>query len=221
MGRKKVYGMVAGLAAIAAIALLLVFVVIPGSSTGNESAAIATDGSPSEGIAVHGHWTVDVLNADGSLAEHREFENSIVAGGQETFANILARLATVGRWTINIDSSTARPCHNDGSTYGCELYEVNYARTPEYGFDTLTVTRTGMGVLAKLILSGTAVIPNTSNISIVNTYLDYCDPNISAAECASTANKWGRFVITMATVSPPIAVQAGQQVQVTVAISFG
>jgi hypothetical protein len=32
----------------------------------------------SEGIKVHGHWTVEVRNPDGKLVTHREFENSLV-----------------------------------------------------------------------------------------------------------------------------------------------
>ena len=30
-----------------------------------------------EGITVHGHWTIEVRNQDGSLARHVEFENSL------------------------------------------------------------------------------------------------------------------------------------------------
>jgi hypothetical protein len=35
--------------------------------------------SPQEGIKVHGHWTIEVRNPDGSVQKHVEFENSIVA----------------------------------------------------------------------------------------------------------------------------------------------
>jgi hypothetical protein len=33
-----------------------------------------------EGIKVHGHWTIEVRNPDGTLATHREFENSLSSG---------------------------------------------------------------------------------------------------------------------------------------------
>lgn len=33
-----------------------------------------------EGIKVHGHWTIEVRNSDGSLARHVEFENSLDPG---------------------------------------------------------------------------------------------------------------------------------------------
>src|SRR5271154_6454109 len=34
-------------------------------------------GTQNEGIKVHGHWTIEVRNPDGSVATHREFENSL------------------------------------------------------------------------------------------------------------------------------------------------
>jgi hypothetical protein len=37
------------------------------------------DGSH-EGITIHGHWTIEVHNPDGSLVRHVEFENSLDAG---------------------------------------------------------------------------------------------------------------------------------------------
>ncbi len=54
-----------------------------------EETAIAGESSPQEsphrdghheGIAVHGHWTIEVHNIDGSLARHVEFENSLDPG---------------------------------------------------------------------------------------------------------------------------------------------
>ena len=33
---------------------------------------------PQEGIKVHGHWTIDIRQPDGTLATHREFENSLI-----------------------------------------------------------------------------------------------------------------------------------------------
>jgi hypothetical protein len=35
----------------------------------------------SEGIKVHGHWVIDVKNPDGTLAQHRVFENSLKDSG--------------------------------------------------------------------------------------------------------------------------------------------
>src|SRR6476660_2101480 len=45
------------------------------------STAAESSGGPKEGIKVHGHWTIDVRNADGTLATHREFENALQISG--------------------------------------------------------------------------------------------------------------------------------------------
>src|ERR1700747_3718133 len=37
-------------------------------------------GGQHEGIKVHGHWTIEVRNPDGSLTRHVEFENSLDPG---------------------------------------------------------------------------------------------------------------------------------------------
>jgi len=33
---------------------------------------------PLEGITVHGHWTIVVRNADGSIVSRQEFENALI-----------------------------------------------------------------------------------------------------------------------------------------------
>ena len=34
-----------------------------------------------EGVRVHGHWVIDVRNPDGTLVEHRDFQNALTTGG--------------------------------------------------------------------------------------------------------------------------------------------
>src|SRR6267378_4379919 len=42
------------------------------------SPASESKGGQKEGITVHGHWTIDVRNPDGTLVTHREFENAYI-----------------------------------------------------------------------------------------------------------------------------------------------
>jgi hypothetical protein len=56
----------------------------------------AEPGGKSEGIKVHGHWIIDVRNPDGTLATHREFENSLQISGATALVNFLARTRVVG-----------------------------------------------------------------------------------------------------------------------------
>ena len=39
-------------------------------------------GAQKEGIKVHGHWTIDIRNPDGTLAQHHEFENALIGAVQ-------------------------------------------------------------------------------------------------------------------------------------------
>ena len=56
-----------------------------------------------QGIKVHGHWVIDVRNPDGSLAQHHEFENSMVDLGFN-LTTLLAGTATVGEPVIFLSS---------------------------------------------------------------------------------------------------------------------
>ncbi len=42
-----------------------------------------------EGIKVHGRWTIDVKNPDGSLARHVEFENGLCVASQGGSGDVL------------------------------------------------------------------------------------------------------------------------------------
>jgi len=57
----------------------------PAASAEKNSASGAK--GPQEGIIVHGHWTIEVRNPDGSTVRHVEFENGIDPGFSLTFVD--------------------------------------------------------------------------------------------------------------------------------------
>lgn len=59
------------------------------------SVPIAQERGTREGIKVHGHWTIDIKNPDGSLASHHEFENALVQSGQTALSSVLSHNVTV------------------------------------------------------------------------------------------------------------------------------
>ncbi len=77
----------------------------PGPRTAEQSPASGMN----TGIKVHGHWTIDVLNPDGSLVKHVEFENALTLVGAETLPLILGRAATPGAWAIGLGYGAAGP----------------------------------------------------------------------------------------------------------------
>jgi hypothetical protein len=50
-------------------------------------------GGAREGIKVHGHWTIEIRNPDGTLASRSEFENSL-QGGETLLAGLLGNTIT-------------------------------------------------------------------------------------------------------------------------------
>jgi hypothetical protein len=64
----------------------------------------ARDNRPGrEGIKVHGYWVIDVRNADGSLAEHHEFENSLVTPGNNFLAEMLGGFLVPGGLVVEFN----------------------------------------------------------------------------------------------------------------------
>jgi len=226
MKRRGVYALVAGLVAVVSVALMLVFVVVPGSADGMKTSetaiqeVAAAPGGPAEGVAVHGHWTIEVRNPDGSLVVHREFDNTLQPRGNETLVSILAREKIAGRWNVVIVGSPTPPCRSGSMNTNCSSSEANETGTAPDVFKTLTVTKVGTGDTAKLVLSGRVTIANTTNINQVLTNLKYCGPTVSLADCAAATASIDNAYITLAILSPTIPVTAGQEVQVIVEISF-
>lgn len=175
---------------------------------------------PSEGIKVHGHWTIDVRNPDGTLVSHHEFENAIVPSGLTTLARILGGREAPGPWTITV-TGQGGPCVHpqNGSPQACTLFESGAFGTPDsMSFNTLAVTSS-----SGIELSGslTATASGSMDISTVETRLDRCGGTMTPSDCfaiAFFASSPRQF--TSHTLATPIAVSSGQIVQVTVVISF-
>ena len=51
----------------------------------DENATSGKDGGG--GIKVHGHWVITVKNADGTVAAHRDFQNSLVTSGAQAYGS--------------------------------------------------------------------------------------------------------------------------------------
>jgi hypothetical protein len=163
----------------------------------------------SDGIKVHGHWTIDVMNPDGSLAGHYEFENALANHlGASTFLNgVLARTKRVGRWQVSLPDSNGQP-----------LIWVVEPGTPGFAADsqTLAVTTPTTGPNAgKLVLSGNGTAPRAAQINFVQSQTDDCPPPGEAGACTTSA-----FAFSQKNLTTAIPVAQGQIVQLTVVFSF-
>ena len=171
-----------------------------------------------EGIKVHGHWTIEVRNPDGSVVTHREFENSLFPS--PALASILARHNSVGFWTVALFPSTL--CNNTNGA-GCSIGEPGQTLLA-WNSSNLSVTVSGNS----LVLSGTLLAVGGGTITTVQTDSWGCLPTVApSAPCQTGDNSTnlgfgpgGGFIFTSANPNPGIAVSAGQTVAVTVNISF-
>ena len=61
-------------------------------------------------IRVSGYWTIDVMNRDGSIASHTEFENALRNEGGVALAKIIGGSLS-SRWLYVELAGSPSPCH--------------------------------------------------------------------------------------------------------------
>ena len=187
-------------------------------------ASAAPDKGPQEGIKVHGHWTIEVTNPDGTLAERTEFENALSPEGSEALCNILARVISVGGWMIDLNNSSgSNPWYPGVGARSNEGYidESTQVLIAPYISKNLSIASDS----GNLTLSGTINALHDGEIDWVITYF-YALPNTSPpSQSYESGNGWyiltETLIVDPATKLPsPVMLTAGQQVAVTVVISF-
>jgi hypothetical protein len=164
-----------------------------------------------EGLKVHGDWTIEVRDPDGTLVTRRQFQNSLAApstqggGGKVFLAQLLKGTIKVEEWMVAVGGSP-RPCGilNEGFQ-GSECFIIAPNSAIGAFAKTLAVTLTGSG--DGLELSGSVTAERNSSINLVTTY--------------ATLATFAQFAFTAKDLSTtPIGVAAGQIIQVKVVISF-
>jgi hypothetical protein len=177
------------------------------SSTPAASATQSPARGAHEGIGVHGHWTIDVKNPNGSLARHVEFENGLCIGsGDRLLAQMLGGGGLVGGWEIKlgnpaIPAGTAGPAcggvldlggsllymleqNNDASSNSGACAGVNVSFPTIFCFATLNPPTIGGTALS---LSGQFTVPTaagSTQITAVGTEVSFCAvTTVSSSQC--------------------------------------
>jgi hypothetical protein len=170
-----------------------------------------------EGIKVRGHWVIEVLNPDRSLASRHEFENSLQTVGAERLAGLLSRSVSPGLWTIDLTRRFIGSCVAEGSiSRHCSITEparAVAASETRWVSNNLTLRVNG----GALILSGSIVANMDSYISTVSTSLGSCAPGIAPNACTAALGG-GEF--TRKELETSVSFTQGQILQVTVTLSF-
>jgi hypothetical protein len=206
--------------------LVLLLTIVPvmtgcGLPAKSPATASAPGGVPQESITVHGHWTIEVINPDGTLANHREFENALMIGAQAGLTQILGRDYSVGGWDIALmNNSGTSPFIGSGgySDFGA-IVESSYPDSAPFIFKTLTISNNGIQNPAWLKLAGTATAQRDGSITSVVTGVTLLSPDQVPSGTYSSSGLGGSTGFTMSDINA-VDMVAGQQIVVTVVISF-
>lgn len=155
--------------------------------------AIAT--AQHDGIKVHGAWTIEIHNPDGSLASRHEIQNALTPSGAQSLASILGGARNVGRgsWRVLV-RGLDNICQS--SNVACSIGE-DPQTTPANGILSVTIVDSGLAIR----LHGSVTVVVDSRLTEVETYQFF---NLFSAR----------------TLPQQIPVVAGQVVSISVVISF-
>lgn len=134
------------------------------SDAATQSAPIAD--APSGDIQVHGHWTVQVLNPDGTVERVVDFDNDLDPGGGSLLAHLLAGNGSIGGHALKIQLGDSAPDAQCAEADPKPTASINH------------VPATATIVVGGLMISGTCTIQtaipnvNTTVVQMVQTRFD-------------------------------------------------
>jgi len=179
-----------------------------------------------EGIQVHGHWTVEVRDPDGTVRKHDEFENNLTQnayGGSNLLALLLLgyAVAQYNGFTVFL---------NAGSGSGVEMYQGS-SPTCLSGYTcgpNLRVTPAGtLPYITGFTLTGSATNASGSmiNVTSVSTAVGTCPFSIttsgttdSPVGCVGSSDMGASFSFTSFPYT--VSIGPGEIVAASVQISF-
>ena len=198
-----------------------------GDKSSERSPASNNSAGHSEGIQVHGHWTIEVREPDGALVSRQEIDNDLQAGGAKRLSMVLGRRSSVGKWWITMSDIgvTARGACllPDGSPVSCTIIEgPDLGVAPSAFFPNLTVQVPESGPNQdKLVLSGTVTAARDGYITRVQSNFRTCPASVAPADCpASLEVDVEEGSVFSTTDFNDVRVRTGQQILTTGVFSF-
>jgi hypothetical protein len=165
-----------------------------------KAGASAADDPAHQGITLHGHWTIDVKDPDGTLVKHNSFENQLQYDGTQYLTALLSGYAAAGDYAIYFTNATATPTASATTNVVCPAPASTTTSTFPYcsivqNINTqpgifhcqhyvcvsgLTATPTfGSGVgLPNFTLAGSITAPQAG--AVVNVYVGFAGCNIAS-----------------------------------------
>jgi hypothetical protein len=212
---KRTWLVAGAIAAAAALAVAAAFGALAARST--HSAAAAAQKNPNAvAIKVHGRWTLQVRQPSGRIVRTYRFHNDLYpAFGAGRISQMLLGSSTPGTWQIYLFGAPgSMPCSAFGSQTGCSIVKAGWGGVG-HAFDNLVQSSISGG----LRLKGSAIADNDGQITNVWTYLSGCSASVAASDCDQSASS-STTVVTQRALATTVSVLAGQQVLVTVDLTF-
>lgn len=165
-----------------------------------------------DGIYVHGHWTIKVLNPDGTLDQELEFDNALV--GASLFTSFLNSDVVPGGMYIELSDNNTNtlPC---GSSCSIIPQGLSAGITPDS--TDITFSFSG-GNFETLRIAGNLTMPANGTIDTVATWHCICGTTKTVAQCKAAPDSCA--VVTRKALGSAVVLTAGQIVQITVDITF-
>lgn len=193
---------------------------VAAAAFGAFSSSVRSSAAGVDSVRVHGNWTIAVLSKSGKVVRTYRFHNDFQLGqfsGDAAFSGILSGGNAPGDWDVSLQGTA---CANVIGSF-CQLFEPDANTTlfdPTADRKNLTVSVPTTGTDAfKVVLSGNLPAPLDGQITRVSTGLQRCSTSSTVGQdCGAGYN-----AITDRTLASPISVSAGQNMVVTVKISFG
>lgn len=185
-------------------------------SIATEASAPKPSSGMNQGIMLHGHWTIDVKNPDGTRVQHREFENSLQYDGTQFLTGLLSGYGVAGDYAIYFTNATATATGSPTTNVVCPAPASTTTSTFPYCsivqnvnsqpgifhclhylcVSGLTATPTfGSGVgLPNFTLMGSITAPQAG--AVVNVYVGFNGCNIASTVTPPTPTSPGSITAT-------------------------
>lgn len=215
------------------LAVAVVLAAVLAAAAGGRTAAVVLDepGASEEGVRVHGAWKLVVRDRAGNVVARRSFTNDLTSYGGGRLAAVLSREVSVGHWSIMLDSRNGAA----GQGTGICVSPTGAPASCQIGEPGIFPAGTAPGSLAqnlvltvppenapRFTLSGSIVAKSAASVRVVSTVLSTCDgPQLRTQRCTGSnrGSGWaGGF--TRRVLPQPLPVAVGQQVEVSVTLSF-
>jgi hypothetical protein len=136
----------------------------------------------STGITVYGHWVIDVRNRDGSLAAHRDVENSLASTGGELLNQILSGQmvpGALGIWLCELPKGFTNPTVDACNNYGANTLIIQ----PKGSHFTLSACTSDIGCYPTLSAPAIGGYP-TFGLTLTSTVTDAPATTIDTVQSA-------------------------------------